>query len=145
MFDTVKNKFKTLPFAQRWLEEQFSNSNTILRKLSFLGLLKHYPQLIDAKKGISTLKVKNYGEAFNLCDIEPFRHQPIAAGWLWSGFLVKDDVIATAAHCVNERNVTDLRILFGYKMVDSTTPVTMFSNDNIYHGCNRYCQSRLRH
>lgn len=90
--------------------------------------------LIDANNEFSILKVKNYGETFNLCDIEPFSHQPVAAGWLCSGFLVKDDVIATAARCVSEENVTDLRILFGYKMVDSVTPVTRFSNDNIYQG-----------
>jgi methionyl aminopeptidase len=52
LFDKVKKEFKTLPFAQRWFERQFSNSDTVLRKLSFLGLLKHYPQLIDAKKGV---------------------------------------------------------------------------------------------
>ena len=52
LFDKVKKEFKTLPFAQRWFENQFSNSDTVLRKLSFLGLLKHYPQLIDAKKGV---------------------------------------------------------------------------------------------
>lgn len=52
MFDKVKKHFRTLPFAQRWFEERFSNSDIVLRKLSFLGLLKHYPQLIDAKKGI---------------------------------------------------------------------------------------------
>jgi len=52
MFDKVKKQFKTLPFAQRWFEKQFSNSDITLRKLSFLGLLKHYPQLIDAKKGV---------------------------------------------------------------------------------------------
>jgi V8-like Glu-specific endopeptidase len=90
--------------------------------------------LIDANKGFSILKVKNYGETFNLCDIEPFHHQPVASGHMCTGFLVKDDVIATTAHNVNEGNVTDLRILFGYKMVDSVTPITRFSNDNIYHG-----------
>ena len=31
-------------------------SDILLRKLSFLGLLKHYPQLIDANKGIVTQK-----------------------------------------------------------------------------------------
>jgi hypothetical protein len=90
--------------------------------------------LIDENNGFPILKVKNYGEAFNLCDFEPFRHQPVAAGLMFTGFLVKDDIIATAGHNVNECNVTDLRVLFGYKMVDSTTPVTLFSNDNIYHG-----------
>ena len=56
MFSQMKNKFKTLPFAQRWFEKLFSNSDITLRKLIFLGLIKHYPQLIDAKKGIVTQK-----------------------------------------------------------------------------------------
>jgi methionyl aminopeptidase len=56
IFNKLKNKFKTLPFAQRWSEKFLSNSDIALRKLAFLGLLKHYPQLIDAKKGIVTQK-----------------------------------------------------------------------------------------
>ncbi len=56
MFGKTKNIFKTLPFAQRWFEKQFSNSDILLRKFSFLGLVKHYPQLIDADKGIVTQK-----------------------------------------------------------------------------------------
>jgi V8-like Glu-specific endopeptidase len=90
--------------------------------------------LIDENNGFSTLKVKNYGKTFNMCDFEPFSHQPVTTGWLYSGFLVKEDIIATATHCLNEENVTDLRIFFGYKMVDSTTPMTTFSNDDVYHG-----------
>jgi hypothetical protein len=90
--------------------------------------------LIDVNNEFSTLKVKKYGETFNLCEIEPYYHQPVAAVWLCSGFLVKDDIIATAGHHVNEANVIDLRILFGYKMVDSVTPVTRFANENIYRG-----------
>jgi len=90
--------------------------------------------LIDKEKGFSTLKVKNYGKAFNLCNCEPFHHQPIAIGRLCTGFLVKDDVIATAGHCANENNVTDLRIVFGYKMLNPFTPVTWIPNENIYKG-----------
>ena len=56
VYSKTKNKFKTLPFAQRWFEKQFSNSNILLRKLTFLGMIKHYPQLIDADKGIVTQK-----------------------------------------------------------------------------------------
>lgn len=54
VFNQMRSKFKTLPFAQRWFEKLFSNSNITLRKLAFLGLIKQYPQLIDAKKGIVT-------------------------------------------------------------------------------------------
>jgi methionyl aminopeptidase len=56
MFNKMKDEFKTLPFAQRWCEKRFINSEASLRKLTFLGLIKHYPQLIDAKKGIVTQK-----------------------------------------------------------------------------------------
>jgi methionyl aminopeptidase len=56
IFEKIKNEFKTLPFAQRWFKKQFSYSEMSLKKLSFIGLVKHYPQLIDAKKGIVTQK-----------------------------------------------------------------------------------------
>lgn len=56
MFNKAKEIFKTLPFAQRWFDKRFSNSDNLLRKLSFLGMIKHYPQLIDADKGIVTQK-----------------------------------------------------------------------------------------
>ena len=50
-------KFKTLPFAQRWCEDLLPNGgNLALKKLSFLGLIKHYPQLIEAKGGTVTQK-----------------------------------------------------------------------------------------
>jgi len=57
IYKRIKNAFKTLPFAQRWSEKLIPNNNDFaLKKLSFLGLLKHYPQLIDAKRGIVTQK-----------------------------------------------------------------------------------------
>ncbi|MGD2086282.1 MAG: serine protease [Candidatus Aminicenantes bacterium] len=90
--------------------------------------------LIDEKNGFSTLKIKNYGETFNLCDSEPFRDQPIAAGRLCTGFLVQEDIIATAGHCVNDKNVKDLCFVFGFKMADDSTPVIQVPNENIYKG-----------
>ncbi|KYK33458.1 MAG: hypothetical protein AYK22_06595 [Thermoplasmatales archaeon SG8-52-3] len=56
MFNKTRNTFKTLPFAERWFQKQFSNSDILLKKLSFLGMIKHYPQLVDANKGIVTQK-----------------------------------------------------------------------------------------
>ena len=57
LFNDLVREFKTLPFAQRWFEKLFKNSNDIvLRRLSFHGFIKHYPQLVDAKKGIVTQK-----------------------------------------------------------------------------------------
>jgi len=56
LYNRLLNEFKTLPFAQRWSQKFFENNDIILSKLSFLGLIKHYPQLVDAKKGIVSQK-----------------------------------------------------------------------------------------
>jgi len=57
LFDKLMVKFKTLPFAQRWCEDLLPNGgNLALKKLSFLGFIKHYPQLIEAKGGTVTQK-----------------------------------------------------------------------------------------
>ena len=57
MYNKLESRFHTLPFAQRWCQEFMDKSvDLTLRKLSFLGLIKHYPQLIDAKEGIVTQK-----------------------------------------------------------------------------------------
>ena len=56
MFSRFSKEFKTLPFAERWANKIFDNNDITLRKLTFLGLINHYPQLIDAKKGIVTQK-----------------------------------------------------------------------------------------
>jgi hypothetical protein len=90
--------------------------------------------LIDDCGGFSILRVKNYGKTFKLCDEEPFHHQPTAAGRMCTGFLVKEDTIATADHFVKGNIVTDLRIVFGFKMEDPYSPVTRVPNANIYSG-----------
>ncbi len=51
----LKN-FKTLPFAGRWCQQFDPIYNRFLKKMTFLGLLKHYPQLIEIDKGIVTQK-----------------------------------------------------------------------------------------
>jgi hypothetical protein len=90
--------------------------------------------LLAADNDDFLLKVKPYGKTFNLCHSEPFYDQPVAAGSICTGFLVKEDIIATAGHCVNEENVTDLRVVFGFRMVDSTEPVTQIPGEDIYRG-----------
>jgi hypothetical protein len=90
--------------------------------------------LIDGKNGFSTLKVKNYGKSFNLYEGEAFCEQPVAVGRVCTGFLVKKDVIATAAHCVLGYAVRDLCFVFGYKMSDPYTAVTQVPSENIYKG-----------
>lgn len=90
--------------------------------------------LIVKNNGFSRLKTKDFGKVFSLCDSEPFCRQPIVKGRLCTGFLVKEDIIATAAHCIHGVSLARLRFLFGYKMLDFSTPVTRVPDDNIYKG-----------
>lgn len=90
--------------------------------------------LMDAGNGISVLKTKRFGKVFSLNEFEPFDQQPVAAGKLCTGFLVHRDVIATAAHFASEDNVTALRFVFGYRMLDPYTAVTQVPHSKIYRG-----------
>jgi methionyl aminopeptidase len=57
MFEKMLTQFTTLPFAERWCHDLFPNGGDLaLKKLSFLGLTKHYPQLLEAKSGVVTQK-----------------------------------------------------------------------------------------
>lgn len=88
--------------------------------------------VVDNGNGTSTLSTQNFGAAQNLCAGERFRTQPIGA--FCSGFLVARDVIATAGHCVNAGNVTTVRFVFGFRMADASTAVTVINNSEIYRG-----------
>jgi Trypsin-like peptidase domain len=86
----------------------------------------------DNGNGTSTLQTQNFGAANNLCAGERFRDQPTGA--FCSGFLVAPDIIATAGHCVNAGNVTNVRFVFGFRMRDATIAETIINNAEIYRG-----------
>ncbi len=52
----IGSLFKTLPFAQRWCYKQIPRADQVIKKLSFLGAVKHYPQLIEKEHGMVTQK-----------------------------------------------------------------------------------------
>lgn len=106
----------------------------IKKSSSSVAAICERDSLIDTKNESCTLKVKNYGKVFNLCQNEPFYHQDVASGPLCTGFLVKEDVIATAGHCVCEQNIDDLRFIFGYKKVNTNSPGTQIHRKDIYKG-----------
>lgn len=70
MYEKMTAQFTTLPFAERWYHELFPNSgDLVLKKLSFLGVIKHYPQLFEAKGGIVTQKEHTVIVKENGCDV----------------------------------------------------------------------------
>jgi hypothetical protein len=88
----------------------------------------------DNQNGYFSLRHKQFGRSFNLHRSEPYYGQPIAAGRLCTGFLVKENVIATAGHCAEKGNVKALRFVFGYEMKGARSPVTQVPSRNVYCG-----------
>jgi Trypsin-like peptidase domain len=88
--------------------------------------------IADKGDGTSSLRTRNFGIDRNLCSGEPFRSQPV--GGFCSGFLVAEDVIATAGHCVNAGNVTNVRFVFGFRMLNANKAQTIINNSEIYKG-----------
>lgn len=78
------------------------------------------------------LETENYGNCFNLCPKDPFSTQPIVAGPVCTGFLVKEDVMVTSAPWITGESLEDLRIVFDYRMQDAKTSVTHLPHENIY-------------
>ncbi len=77
MYNKMKNEFKTLPFAERWSEKLFPNSTLLLRRLSYLGLIRQYPQLIEVNKGIITQKEHTVIVTEDGCDVITYRKSDV--------------------------------------------------------------------
>ena len=56
LFENMKNRFGTLPFAQRWCKNMTNNVDISLKKLSFFGIIKQYPQLVEQGKSVVSQK-----------------------------------------------------------------------------------------
>jgi methionyl aminopeptidase len=54
--EKIRNHFGTLPFAQRWYHALLPKDDLVMKKLMILGVIKQYPQLIEAKGGMVTQK-----------------------------------------------------------------------------------------
>ena len=78
-----------------------------------------------------------FGTDYMLCSTEPFREQPCTA--FCSGVLVARDIVATAGHCVDTPEkgtppVTEIKFVFGYRMIDKKNAQRVISNGEIYVG-----------
>jgi V8-like Glu-specific endopeptidase len=84
----------------------------------------------DRGDGTSKLLTVPYGHSLNLCPSERFWQQP--SGSYCSGVLVAEDVIATAAHCIDGEPISAFFYVFGYRMRNATTPELIIDNRDIY-------------
>ncbi|MCI0471908.1 MAG: trypsin-like serine protease, partial [Candidatus Aminicenantes bacterium] len=82
--------------------------------------------------GFYSLPTKKFGPLFSLDQEERFWDQPVFNGWICTGFLVKEDVIATACHCADNCKLPEIRFLFGYRMLNRCKAVTEIPEKDIY-------------
>jgi hypothetical protein len=97
-----------------------------------VGLVKAQ-DLQRQSDGSYALATELYRDAYRLCSSEPFAAQPIAC--FCSGFLVAQDVVATAGHCVKSKaDLATIRFVFDFRMVDAERARTRFGADDVYAG-----------
>lgn len=106
----------------------------ILRNVRSTVIVCYDSDLRSTGRSQRELRIKHYGDTYNLSACEPFHNQPVTAGFTCTGVLVAPDVIATAAHFADEKNVKKLLFIFGYIMTDAVSPVTVFAEKDIYRG-----------
>ncbi len=111
---------------------EVSNSLHVELARSTAGMVStHY--INDIGNGYYSLIGRTVGDAMNLCSSEPFVNQMAAANC--SGFLVGDDLLVTAGHCVDTQyKCKNYKWVFDFKMDGPNQFNNQFSEDQIY-GC----------
>jgi AraC-like DNA-binding protein len=132
--DLNEDAFKAGRYLLKSMDTYEIEKEQVIRNARSVAAVCMIPGLIPCGKGFSKLETVSFGETFNLCLSEPFFDQPIWARSMCTGVLVAEDVIVTATHFVNEKNLMDICFVFGFVMKDPITPTTKVPNENIYKG-----------
>ena len=83
--------------------------------------------------GLFQIKTVKYGEEYQLCAEERFFHQPAAA--MCSGFLVGENLLATAGHCLSQMDCREWAFVFNFAMRGGQESPTTVREDDVY-----FCQ-----
>ncbi|MEK7795606.1 MAG: serine protease [Candidatus Hydrogenedentota bacterium] len=86
--------------------------------------------LVDNGDGSYTIVYPEVLPEYLLCEDEPFAGQPVLS--FCTGFMVAPQLVATAGHCIIGDDTLDVRIVFGFDMIDAQTAPTIVSADNVY-------------
>lgn len=85
-----------------------------------------------ASKRYSSIKTEHFGKSLDLCSSERFYDQGRAG--FCTGFLVGEDLLATASHCLpKENSCEDFAVLFDFKQKQAITKQGLrVSNDRLF-------------
>ncbi len=76
----------------------------------------------------------NFAEEMRVCRQEPFAEQQ--AGAVCSAFLISDNLVATAGHCVKVNDCEKVAFVFDHSMLSANQDVKTINNENIFF-CDR--------
>lgn len=111
---------------------QESNPVRLQQAASTCGLFSN-SRVFDNGNGTFTLITSAYAPGGTaVCPSEPFANQPTAA--FCTGFLVGPDLVATAGHCYDSGDISSVSFVFGFRMLDATTPALTLNNSRLYTG-----------
>ena len=89
--------------------------------------------VVDNGDGTFTLRTETFKKRYHLCNSERFENQPVGA--FGTAFLVGSNLIVTAGHCIaasDAPKVEDIRVVFGYRMLNDTTAVLTIPAADVY-------------
>jgi hypothetical protein len=108
---------------QNPLDQKISEVTAAMIPLSHLSQTAHASYLVQAPV---------YGKQNQLCTTERFYDQPAAAGC--SGFLIADDLVVTAGHCTEGRDICKDHVwAFGYRLTHAGQKEIEIPERNLYH------------
>jgi len=81
--------------------------------------------------GKTKVTASSFKDFFGVCSSEPFANEP--AGAMCSAFLVGDDMVATAGHCVNDTSCAQSSFVFTYRMSAQGLPPTEVDSSEVYN------------
>jgi V8-like Glu-specific endopeptidase len=78
--------------------------------------------------GTTAITAASFKDTFGICSSEPFANEP--AGAMCSAFLVADDMVATAGHCVTDARCPEVGFVFTYRMsAQNQSPMNVDSSE----------------
>jgi hypothetical protein len=83
---------------------------------------------------------ESFGKEFNMCESEPYFDQ--TAGATCSAFLVAEDMVATAGHCITQSSCKDIAFAFDFAMMTPQSNPQVLSSDLVYF-CDRVMAREL--
>ncbi len=106
------------------------NDPKLIRLAQATGAVVNRHNLIE-NGSYYELRSLDFGTVKNLCEDEPYFHQPVVSEC--SGFLAGPGVFITAGHCIdNIDKCRETAIVFGYYMLDQDTPVLRIPKKDVY-------------